>query len=235
LYLTNRQRIGFYDQYRTVRYQSGGCRTFVDGLLHTTGLLIHLVEGRYLDVLPADNTLSLSAHDAAYEGDLFSQKTLSQLTPWTRPSINGTSQSIAHVNFSWQAVDRIRRQGDSQQKISFDYIEDVRLSPVIRADSWMTAESNGLQFQHEVIVTDRSTLIIETEISIMNRLEVQPGSRVVIRPGGRLFLSDRAVMKLKEDSQVVCQGVMFLRGSVHATPGSALRREGEGRILVDIQ
>lgn len=229
LFVTNRQRVGFFDRRRAMRYSDGTCRTFHDALLHTTGLLVHLVDGVRVDVLPADNTLKLSAHDDAYRGDLFSPETQSQLTPWTRPRIDGTSPGTTDAVPSWHALDRIRYPGDAGGTMAFDFVEDFRRRPVIRADSWMGSEVAGFAFESDIVVTNGATLHVQADIVVRGRLRVDPGARVVVAPGAHVELTETSTLhlaataRLEVGGTVTHDGLLRPGGRIDVHAGGTLR------------
>ena len=116
LYVSNLQRTGYFDQ---TRY-AGIHKQFQIGL-RTTGMLLHLVHNKGVDVLPADNDLTLSTENAAYVGDLFSPETMTQITPWTRPNSNGFTRYPASFQADWVALDHLRTSPSDASTLIFDY------------------------------------------------------------------------------------------------------------------
>lgn len=187
LYVSNRQRIGPFDQRRIHRKK--GCNTYDMGLLRTTGLLVQmgLQNGRRMavDVLPADNTLELSIQNDTYTGDLYGPSTRTQLTPWTRPS------TARHDGIpSWVGLDRIRYTGGPNGEMAFDFQPDFRASPVIRAPSWMGQETSGYAFTAPVEVTNQATLYLTADTLTFNGgVRLDSGTRLDIAAGARLYLN----------------------------------------------
>ncbi len=157
LYLSNRQRAGFFDV-----STSSACSPRSDLGLMATGLLVTLSrEGRYA-VLPADNSLDLGIMSSTYEGDLFGPGSGMQLTPWTRPNISGFTEyppGFAMQEGNWQAIDAIR-MGEGMD-MGFDYVTDIRIDPIIRANSWIGAETSGETIRGHMVVEAGATLTIE--------------------------------------------------------------------------
>lgn len=228
LHLTNRQRIGYFDQYR----RGGIDGRFEMGLLRTTGMLVTLSQGIRMDVLPADNTLDLSPENAPYDGDLFGPGTQKQLTPWTRPNISGYTHYPPGFSTNWQALDRIRTTEDAGGTMLFDYLADLRTRPVIRAASWMGDETRGTVFTAPVVVTDGSTLHVETTVTFAAGLRVDPGAAVVIEAGAEVFLPAGAVLRLGRAATMPVRGTLHFDGLLQASPGSTLTTESSGRIRV---
>ncbi len=186
LYLSNRQRIGPFDRLRV--HQKEGCNTYGMGLLRTTGLLVQMgfQKGKRVavDVLPADNTLDLSIHNADYTGDLYGPGTRTQLTPWTRPSTARHNRAP-----SWVGLDRIRYTGGPGGEMTFDYLPDFRVRPIIREASWMGKETRGYTFTTTVEVTNRATLHLTDSLTFNNGLTLDEGTRVEINAGAHLHLN----------------------------------------------
>ena len=204
LYLSNRQRVGYFD-----RLQYNPCQSSYHGLM-TTGLLVHVREERRLGVPAADNTLELSIDEGTYEGDLYGPGSKAQLTPWTRPNVSGFTDyppDYVMEPDNWQAIDDIRY--DDGNKASFEYIGDIRQRPIIREDSWMGAETSGTAFNNDIIVTSGAALTIESGTTIRlggrARLVVQEGARLVVEPG--------ALVELGPGSGVDAEGDVELPGN----------------------
>ncbi len=168
IYLSNLQHVDYFDE---LHIYDPSCFYAEDGL-KTTGLLVGISQGSgssaEYDELPADNTLDISNAAGTYAGDLYSPSTSVQITPWTRPNINGctgyTSDPDCDAsNFtpSWQAVDNIRYVSGSSGPVEFDYIADFRAAPIIREDSWIGAETSGETITGDLIVEAGATLTIE--------------------------------------------------------------------------
>ncbi len=194
VFLSNRQRSGFFEQvYQTPAQDIG--------LLETGLLATFKVTSSERDVLPAQNILNLPVEYPIYSGVMYGgsgQK--AQLTPWTRPNINGWTEYPSGYQPSWQAVDDIRYVvGDPDSTIAFDFYADFRAAPVvfIRADSWMGNETGGTVFPNEVRVTDGATLTVQSGIYLAfvgglvvdegARLEVASGATLAFGPGSRLI------------------------------------------------
>ncbi|MFQ5569117.1 MAG: hypothetical protein ACE5G0_05550 [Rhodothermales bacterium] len=231
LYLTNRQRLGVFDRER----RGGIDGRFEMGLLRTTGLLITLTDGVRFDVLPADNTLDLSAQDAPYDGDLFAPSTSTQLTPWTRPSINGFTTYPPGYQPDWQAIDRIRYTGASGGEMAFDYIDDVRTRPFIREDSWIGDETRDYTFEAPMIVTNKSTLRIGTSIIPGKTLRVDPGATVVIEAGADVLIPHISTLDLAYGATLIVEGRLTLKGLLKRHPGAHLIKRDGGRIYAPPQ
>ncbi len=230
LYVTNRQRLGVFDRQR----RGGRDGQFEMGLLRTTGLLVMLADGVRLDVLPADNTLDLSAHDAPYAGDLFAPATASQLTPWTRPNTSGYTTYPPGFTPSWQALDRIRYTGAPDGEMAFDYVEDFRQQPVIRQDSWIGDETQRYTFEAPLVVTDASTLHVETTLSITKKLRVEPGATVVIEAGADVTLPVGSVLDLAWNATVIVEGRLRFDGLLKRSPTARFIKRGGGTISATV-
>ena len=203
LYLSNRQRVGFFDRQKV----DSGCTDDEEGL-KTTGLLVHARDERNrVAVVAADGTLNLSIYGSTYDGDQFGGRA-SQLTPWTRPNVSVFTRYPAGFTMlagNWQAVDNIRSDG---LDMLFDYRSDFRINPVIRDSSWMGAETIGeslsgvvrvdsgavLTLADDVTLPDvhielGGTLIVDSSASaqIAGKLDVDAGGVVVVEPGGTLM------------------------------------------------
>ena len=70
----------------------------------------------------------------------------------------------------------------------FDFYSDFRTAPVIREDSWIGEETKGHNFDAPIEVVNRSTLVLDTEITVSQKLLISPGSTVHINPDGVLVL-----------------------------------------------
>ena len=193
-----------------------------------------LADGVRLDVLPADNTLDLSAKDAPYAGDLFSPTTAAQLTPWTRPNISGFTIYPPGFTPSWQAIDRIRYTGAPGGEMAFDYVKDFRQRPVIRQESWIGDETRSHTFEVPLVVTDASTLHVETALSITEKLRVEPGATVVIEAGADLTLTARSVLDLAWNATVIVEGHLRLDGLLKRSPSARFIKRGDGTISATV-
>ena len=109
-----------------------------------------------------------------------------QMTPWTRPNVSGTTVYPEGVEPNWFAVTNVRFAGD-EGAMALDFVADVRQweSVVITADSWMGAESDGLVFDGPVRVTGGATLRVEpgATVTFAGGVEVEDGARFVCMPG----------------------------------------------------
>ncbi len=203
LYITNRQRIGYFD-----RLQFNPCQGSYHGLMET-GLLVQLREGKRAAVIAADNTLELSIDTSAYAGDLFGPGSMTQLTPWTRPNISGFAQyppDFVLQEGNWQALDDIRMTGGSSGEMAFDYIVDVRERPVIREDSWMGAETSGTRFRSNILVMDGARLTIEAGTEI----HLAEGADLIVSGEGTLAFEREARVVLGPGSSVENRGTILL-------------------------
>lgn len=200
LYITNRQRIGYFD-----RLQFNPCQSSYHGLM-TTGLLVQIREGRRLAVAAADNTLELSVDTSAYTGDLFGPAYKTQLTPWTRPNISGYSKYPSDFVIepgSWQGLDNIRSSGPDGE-VSFEYVADVRARPIIREDSWMGAETSGTRFRADIVVKQRA----ELTISAGTVIRLVQGADLIVEEAGTLKIESGARVELGLESSVVARGTI---------------------------
>lgn len=245
-YLTNRQRLGFFD-----RLRADDCTTPPNEHgLKDTGLLVTIVEhqpngrGRFA-VLPADNTLALSTGAAAYDGDLFGPGAATQLTPWTRPTISGYAAYPAGFTLTdahWQALDPIRERRD--RTVVVDYVADFRRRPTIREDSWIGPETAGQVIPGPVVVTNGSTLDVDLgpgrALTLAARLRVQEGTAAIGGAGQTITLSQGALVD-GGGTLVVRTGTTLRLGSghlitvlhggrLHLESGAVLVYEGLGRV-----
>ena len=203
LYLSNRQRVGFFDRQKV----DSGCTDDEEGL-KTTGLLVQARDGRNrVSVVTADGTLELSISGSTYMGDLFGSRT-SQLTPWTRPNVSAFTRYPAGFTMlagNWQAVDNIRSDG---LDMLFDHRSDFRIDPVIRDSSWMGAETVGESLSGvvriesggvltlvdnvmlpDVHIVSGGTLIVSSsaDATVAGGLDVDEGGQIVVHLGGALL------------------------------------------------
>lgn len=218
LYLTYRQPIGPFDRSRL----GGRQNQFDMGLLRTSGLLVLYAKGRALDVIPADNTLDLSATSSPYQGDLFGPSTSKQLTPWTRPNINGYTIYPKGFSPSWQAVENIRYTNSADNAITFDYVADFRNRPIFREDSWIGQETVDYVFAGPVLVTNNSTLHISTILSFTQQLRIESGSTVVVAEGANVSLSSTSLLKMGANARLVIHGSLHIEGLVQRSPLSII-------------
>jgi len=226
LYLSNLQRIGPFDRFRT-----GGARSQYElGLLRTTGMLVSLIDGVRFDLLPADNTLDLAITNSAYHGDLFSTDTRIQLTPWTRPNINGYTLYPSGFVPDWHAIDNIHYKDEASHTILFDVIKDFRENPIIRSDSWIGNETFGHQFKANMRVTHRSTLTINTSLSFSRRLRIDSGARVIVAEGARIKMKEGSTLDVRNGGHIEVKGSLILNGVRTLFPGGEIIVAPSGRI-----
>ncbi|MBT8399793.1 MAG: hypothetical protein KJO98_04895 [Rhodothermia bacterium] len=205
LYVTNRQRIGPFDRYR----QSGAQEQFEIGLLRTTGLLVGLAFRNRYEVLPADNNLVLSTRNEDYEGDLFQPG--SQLTPWTRPSINGFTRYPADSEPFWHAIDNIRRHPTDRRVIVFDYVDDFRESIVVRQNSWMGRESSGTELSGRGRIVG-GRLIVDSDIHVTGRLTIEEGATLEIGRAGRVQIHRSGSVLVRGGGRLRVDGALHVEG-----------------------
>lgn len=225
LYLSNLQHVGYFDQQRNV----GANGQFQIGL-RTSGLLVHLATNVRLDVIPADNTLALSPRHEAYETDLFGPGTANQLTPWTRPNINGYTKYPKNVQPSWIAIDNIRASAVDNKTLLFDFYTDFRDQPTIRENSWMGDETAGHLFSSVIRVVEQSTLHLESDITIDKGIEIETGSTVHIAAGATVEVKEGATLTLKHGARLNIDGVLLLNGFMANSPGSLIETGEQGSI-----
>ena len=223
LYLTNRQRIGPFDRYRTGGWEG----QYEMGLLRSTGLLAGLASGVRYDVIPADNSLELSIYNSPYNGDLF--RPGDQLTPWSRPNINGFNRYPAGFQPYWHAVDNIRHAERDSLTLVFDYRQDFRRSPVIRRDSWIGAETEGQRLTGRARVKSGS-LTIETHVQLAGRLVVENGATLAISEAGRLVVEDASTLILHMGSRLVVDGSLHVDGVLLPYADSSIETGESGRL-----
>ena len=220
LFLSNHQRLSYFDSLK-VGVGVRGDRYEREGLW-LTGLLAHF-RGRRdakdctagtrpcVDILPADNVL-----DKDFVGDTYGPGSKTQLTPWTRPSINGCSGEqddyCDDLDLTWAAIDAVRYLGDADSTIVFDFYEDFRAAPAvaIRADSWMGRRTHGAVFENEVRVTEGAALTVEAGTSLTF------GGGVVVEEGARLTVEEGAVLRLGADRRADVYGTLDARSAVFA-------------------
>jgi hypothetical protein len=227
LFVSNRQRIGPFDRYR----RAGVTRQFEMGLLRTTGLLVGLAERYRYEVLPADNSLVLSVENRTYQGDMYGPASSTQITPWTRPTINGYTTRRISNPISWQAIDNIRSDPTNRSVMLFDYIADFRSRPIIRENSWMAWESSGQVIEAPLLVTNGATLIIATEVTLDGRVAVESGATLHIERGGRLTLGSSGILSIFDTGRLRVDGQLVVGGVVIPQAGSTIRIGTEGQIL----
>ncbi len=213
LYLSNRQRVGFFDRQRT-----NTCTPTPNAHgLKTTGLLATLTRQNTMAVLAADNTLHRSYEAMPYAGDLFSPETAVQLTPWTLPNINGYTvypAAFTPQDDNFQAILNIRYTGHADGEMAFDYVRDFRRRPVIEEDSWIGDETAGYDFDDLFVVTNASVLTIDTRLTFSDTLRLETGSTVVIGSGGRLELPAGSLLEMGDGTRLIVHGRLISNGEV---------------------
>jgi M6 family metalloprotease-like protein len=225
VYLSNRQRVGFFDRLRS----DNGIPPHTGGL-HTTGLLVMAVQkepmfpGSRFAVVAADNTLAINDSSYTYQGDLFGPSTRVQLSPWTRPNSAAFTffpENLRITDAHFQAIDRIRETGGPGGEMAFDYIRDFRTRPVIRENSWMGRETDGYTFTADVVVTNGATLTVETDVQIASSLTIEEGSTVFV--GGTLVLTESSLLRMMAGSSLRGRGHLVVDGSMQIDPLAELR------------
>ncbi|NND70775.1 MAG: hypothetical protein HKN43_04285 [Rhodothermales bacterium] len=225
LYLSNRQRIGPFD----VRKRGGSHGQFDLGLLRTTGLLVMKSSGVQLDVLPADNSLDLSAQSLDYAGDLFQDNT--QLTPFTRPNINGYTLYRGNSEPLWYALDNIRNDADSDYLMSVDFVPDFRTDPDIRSDSWIGPEPDSVNFTGLMTVLNSATLTIDRANVSTGDIRVRRGSTLHVKEGSILTLNGCSLLRLDRGARLVNEGVIIVGRGIFSVAGSSFNLSG--RLSID--
>ena len=228
LYLTNHQDLGYFDQER-----AGGINNQFDmGLLRAKGLLIHLADKSRLDVIPADNSLDLSTSSDTYIGDLYDGEQVEQITPWTRPNINGFNVYPEGFDPSWFALDEIKTlASDPSKKVSMQYIQDFRRNPIIREDSWIGPESEGTHFQALLYVKKGTTLQVNTSITLEKGMVVETGARVHIERNGRIEVPALATITLQDNSELHVKGVLHIEGQLRNQVNAVVNESAGGKIM----
>ena len=225
LVLENRQRRGYFNQ-RTYDYSSNPDYDVIVVGLKTTGLLATLSRGNpnasyasgyAYDPLLADNEFEFvsecigSADNCfglgLYDGDLYGPDTQRQISPWTRPNVSGYTYYPSGFEPNWFAIDDIRYvASDPDSTMAFDFYADFRTAPtvVIRADSWMGAET-AFAFSSEVRVTAGSTLTIEdgADVTFDGGLTVEDGGALVIEPGAAFAVGENTILLAESGGSVV--------------------------------
>ena len=214
LYLDNRQRVGPYDQY--YRHEKRSCASYELGYLRTTGLLatlVHESRGRpRLDILAADDEMKLSNNNGDYDGDLYGSASKKQLTPFTRPALSVPSNKLV-----WTAIDKIEDQ--EGQKISFDLIPDFRDRPIIREESWITADHDSLNLTETLLVTEGATLSLDKTRVFASTISVDKQSSLIIDADSRLEVGN---LLLGDRSTLFIEGELKLSGEITSSPGSQI-------------
>lgn len=222
LYLTNRQRVSPFDQLR----RGGRDEQYDAGLLRTTGLLAMRSEKLSVDILPADNSLDLSIHDRDYQGDLYGKFLSQQITPFTRPNINGFNQYRVHSNIDWFAVDNIRPLTRDETRMTFSFIPDFRTNPSIRSDSWIGPLPDSVTTSGTLLITGQSTLTI-TGASLRHEGDV------IVERGGTLVIGDDANFEVAHCGKLIIKptGSLLSKGSI--TFSGDLLASSDARVEID--
>ncbi len=226
LYLSNLQRIGYFDQLRS----GGSSNQFDLGLLRATGLLATYVNGYGADVLPADNDLALATNNEAYAGDLFGPQTSTQLTPWTRPNSNGFNSYPGNFNNRWAAIDNIRYAGDQDGKMRFDFYPDFRENAIIRQNSWMGHGLNDFVFDTPFTVTNGSILTIQKDVTIAGPLLIDRQSKIAIEKGATLTLDAAGSLQMNAGAEIEVAGILVLDALLQRSVGTRIYVVGDGQI-----
>ncbi len=230
VYISNLQNGNYFNN----EFSFLPCTNADDGL-QSTGLLVGLSKGSganiQYDELPADNTLTLTLRRSFYEGDLFSPSTSTQITPWTRPNINGFTDYDTPYQPSWEAIDYIRYTSGSSGQMRFDFKSDFRQSPTIREDSWIGAESAGITLTGNTFVTNEATLNIGSNINIQN-LFVVANSEVLVEPGatvtvtGTLSITGGGRLHVRPGGELIHNGLSY-KGHVFTGQSDTFMDENE--------
>lgn len=228
LYLSVRTRTGPFDRYR----RAGTRGQYEMGLLRTEGLLITIADRRRFDVIPADNSLHLSPENGPYQGDMFGPGTMTQLTPWTRPNINGYNRNPQRLQPHWHAIDAIRWEEDRPDAMRFDYLEDFRLRPVVREDSWITGETGPVAISGGLVVTGTSTLSIETDVTLTGVAEVQGSATLRVAPDAVLTLDPQSAIIIRPGGRVIVDGTLIHPGIISGAAGSRFRIGTSGSVRI---
>jgi len=120
-----------------------------------------------------------------WDGDmLHPDRSVDQMTPWTRPNVSGFSVYPDSTAPNWFGIVNVRYQGEA---MAFDFVADVRRQPevVIAADSWMGAETSDWVFSQPVRVVDGATLTVwqGATVRFAGGLDVADGAAFVCEPG----------------------------------------------------
>lgn len=275
--VANRQRIGFFDRQRATPslhpdydFVYSGLATHGLQVALSDGDPAARAGYRY-GFLPADGTYErisrcTGAHPSClgphtYDGDLYGPEWVDQLTPWTRPNSSGFRRSdLIAEGFEpqWFALDRIRYEPtDPDSTMLFDFVADVRRRPrfisegqpwpVVRVDSWMGPESDGLVFQDEVLVEQGATLYVGADdvlsdslagrhaslgavrVSFEGGLRLETGARLILGPEARIAIQ-RGVLGGPGCEIVVEPGASIVLGRGVRFEGSALLGEPDQAI-----
>jgi hypothetical protein len=197
VYLTNHQRISYFDRiHRSSAFAFNPPYDNVAVGLMTTGLLATFsTANSNLDVLPANNSMALEtwflSDESPYDGNLYGPTTGRQLTPWTRPNINGCNGyagdplcAVSGFSPGWMAIDDIRHADERAGTMRFAYLEDFRTRPIIRSNSWIEPGIDGL-ITGRVVVEQGATLRIlaGSAVQFQGGITIEGGGEVVVEPG----------------------------------------------------
>ncbi|MEL7170778.1 MAG: hypothetical protein AAGN64_15650, partial [Bacteroidota bacterium] len=227
LFVSNRQRLGYFDSLATFDYP-GAAPNANDWSLMDNGIAIELSrypdgDHGYYDFLFADNTFAGGSYSAAYQGDMHGPGGKTQITPWTVPNINGCAGYEPDVVcgqpdfvMTWQGLDNMRYQGGADSTMRFDFYTDYRNAPVvyIRSDSWMGAETDGSAFAGEVRVTNGATLTIEDGITLTFDEDL------VVEAGARLEVGTGVDLRFASGKRLIVRGTLNAEGTTFAARDS---------------
>lgn len=222
LYVSSRQRLGYFDRLRVNPCtETPSCH----GLMETGLLIMNAgpLRGARVSVVPADGDLCLGVSTDSYRGDLFKPGTKTQLTPWTSPRIFARMDLPSYLptpDAYFQAIDNIRYTGSPDLEMAFDFVADFRKRPVIREDSRIGLETAGYHFKGPVLVTNRATLTIATDLTFDSLLTVEAGASLVIGEKGILRLGPDGQLVLEPGSCLVVRGELDSGGQVVPLPCS---------------
>jgi M6 family metalloprotease-like protein len=221
LILSNLQRIGFFDRYRT-----GGINSqFELGLLRTEGLLVSVTDGIRTDVLPADGDLELTNSNSDYHGDLYGPGSKRQLTPWTRPAFTGYTDGVDERH-EWAAVDDVRYLNESDRTLGFEFISDFRNSPNIRENSIIESGDSRVEINESLSIVDRASLIINSDVLVNGEVNISHGSSIEIGPLGSLTIQPGSPLRMGDQASLVVRGTLTLSGSVMVWGSAVIDSKG---------
>ncbi len=224
LYVTNRQRISVFDSFRS----SGPGAPYELGLLRTTGLLVMRSVDKRLDVLVADNSLDLSVWNAAYEGDLFDGARYKQLSPFTRPNINGFNFYRPNAHIDWFAIDNIRYDTADTSLMVFEYISDFRVNPTIRSSSWIGPIPDSVQTTGILTLKGGATLNIQSEhYAHSGNIIVESGAELIVQKGSRLIVENCGSITIRSGGKAKIDGSLMYSGYIVTMADSRLVASGD--------
>lgn len=220
LILSNLQRQSFFDKLR-----NGGRDNRIElGSLRTTGLLIHLTDGRRLDVVASDGDIQLSNYNDDYRGDLFSPFDVTQVTPWTDPPLTGYRDGVDSVG-RWNAIESVRHRSDSGDAIQIEFRDDFRIAPRIRRDSRIGREYGTVEIQEHLEILQARTLTIAADVVVNGPITVGAGSTLVVEDGATLTVGRQAPVNVQTNGKLIVNGTLRVAGPVIVMPGAAIRPE----------